>query len=95
MRSILMACGLVTIGVVQLGAQRPAVRQLPPETVARIRVESERLRQPSQRGRLPAVLTQGRRALPGAPAAPRAGAANPVFHARPPKSTAAAGAHEP
>jgi hypothetical protein len=94
MRGILMACGLVAIGVLPLGAQTPAVRQLPPATVARIRMESERLHQASQRGRLPAVLSQRRRASAGAPAAPRAGAANPIFHARPPKSTPAGETHE-
>jgi hypothetical protein len=86
MRSILMACGLVAIGVVQLGAQTPAVRQLPPATVARIRVEAGRLRQMRAEGR-PAFAIQGPQARRAAvPAGPGAVASNAPFHERPPKS---------
>jgi hypothetical protein len=95
MRGILLVCGLVAVGVLPASAQTPVVRQLPPATVARIRVESQRLRQTSHSGRLPGVPSQGRRVSPGAPATSRAGAANPVFHARPPKSMPAGETHEP
>ena len=88
MRSILLACGLVAIGVVQLEGQTPAVRQLPPATVARIRMEAQRLRQPSARGRPPAAGLQSARAQnPAAPAGPGPQASSATFHERPPKST--------
>ena len=75
MYRITIALGLVTALALPAAAQTPGIKPLPPATVARIRLESQRVHQDAERARLMARRPPG---LPSGTLTPRPPKARPV-----------------